>query len=75
VTVAKKTRGAFFTDRNKADNGAVQRLFAPDDPKVNAAYVANISDTGGMQNLGMDVGMVLPAHKFKKGKKWGRSTK
>ena len=74
MTVAKKIRGAFFTDGNKADNGAVQRLFAPDDPNVKVVYVGNISDTGGMQNLGMDVGMDLPAHKFK-GKKWGRSTK
>ncbi|KAL9041248.1 MAG: hypothetical protein Q9214_004173, partial [Letrouitia sp. 1 TL-2023] len=75
MTRTKKIRGAFFTEGNKADNGAVQRLFASNDANVNAAYVANISDTGGMQNLGMDVGMDLPVHKFKKGKKWRRSTK
>ena len=71
-SVATKIGGAFHTKENKARNGAEQRLYAPDDPNTTATYDANVSDTGGIQNLGMDVGMDLPPHRPKK---WGRSRK
>lgn len=71
-SVATKMGGAFYTKANKAKNGAEQRLYAPDDPNMIATYDGNVSHTGAIQNLGMDVGMDLPAHKVKK---WGRSYK
>ena len=64
-SVATKMVGAFNTKGNKAKNEAEQRLYAPDDSNMTATYDANVSDTGATQNLGMDVGMDLPAHKFK----------
>ena len=74
LTVVGKIRGALSTENNRADNEAVQRLFAPTDPNMNVTYVGNISENGGIQHLGMDVGMDLPAHKFKRGKKSGKLT-
>ena len=71
-SVPTKIRGAFRTKKNKANNGAEQRLFAPDDPNTIATYNGNSSDTGAIQYLGMDVGMDLPAHKSKK---WVRAWK
>lgn len=63
--VATSIGGALYTERNKAMNGAVQRLHATDDPNIIAIYDANVSDTSATQNLGMDVDMDLPAHKSK----------
>ena len=71
-SVKTKMGGAFVTIGNKAKDGAEQRLYASDDPDMIATYDANVSDTSAMQNLGMDVGVDLPAHKLKK---WGRSRK
>ena len=71
-SVATKMGGAFYTKGNKAKSGAEQRLHAPDNPDTIATYDANVSDTGATQNLGMDVDMDYPAHKFKK---WGRRGK
>ena len=68
-SVVTKMGGGFFTKGNKAKNGAEQRLHASDDPDIIATYDANVSDTRATQYLGMDVGVNLPAHKFKK---WGR---
>ncbi len=69
-SVLTKIGGGFHTKGNKAIDGAEQRLFAPDDPDVIATYENNVSDTGATQNLGMDVSVILPAHKIPK--KWRR---
>ena len=71
-SVATKIGGAFRTKKNKANNRAEQRLFAPDDPNSIATYEANVSDTGATQNLGMDVNMDLPAHKYRKWSRFGK---
>lgn len=67
-----KGRGEFSSQWNASNNGANQHLYAPDDPNSIATYQGNLSNTGGTQNLGMDVGMDISVHKFRK---WRRSRK
>ncbi|KAI9707807.1 MAG: hypothetical protein M1836_000769 [Candelina mexicana] len=68
---ATKVLGAFEVKRNKAKNGAQQRIYAPDDPNMTVTYNANVADSGAVQNLGIDVGTDLPAYKIKiLGRSW-----
>ncbi|KAL6715529.1 hypothetical protein ACLMJK_006490 [Lecanora helva] len=60
---ATRLKGAFWTKGNKASNGAKQCLYRPDESNTTASYEENVADTGGMQSLGVDVSMDLPAHK------------
>lgn len=71
-SIATKMGGAFCTKGNKAKDGAEQHLHAPNDSNMIATYDANVSKTGAVQNIDMDVSMNLPTHKFKKK---GRSRK